>query len=414
MEAEKRPTKLLNIKTVATAIMLSILLMQLIGCASTPANPGAESSSLSPTETETEAKATAINAWIALFDAHQGSSDRYVNITFNGISHSVIEQELEKGNTVSFTWQARNFWWGDGGTNGQVQIKNFKSQITSLSLSPADQANGITWQGNMNFALLMRYRIVGWEDNYSINSPDSLTPPDSEPFSPWQDVGAEMNSYASKIIYGNPVSISIVKQNGAWSANVNALLPSDPGIILPLPLPFEGYYESETTPYKIAPTQINQSSGIPTSNDSSDVQLIAQAQLATQGKSQPGNYNSCLVYAQARGLGVTAKGNTGAFNVLYQGNDAKLVNNSPAAQLKTGILPLNNGVDLTTVLHPGDFMVWQRGIAGADPIYGHIAVVELVVADRVVISQADWAPAWKVLHTSDFVIGMYDYPIGLP
>jgi surface antigen len=160
---------------------------------------------------------------------------------------------------------------------------------------------------------------------------------------------------------------------------------------------------------------INTSNSIPSSTTSAvtDDQLIAQAQQAAQSKVQPANYTSCLVYAQARGLGVTAKGNTGAFNILYQGDDAKLVNNSPTSQLKTGIISLNNAIDLTTILHPGDFIVWQRGVAQADSTYGHIAVVELVEANRLVISQSDWSPAWKVLHTSDFVSGMYGYPLGL-
>jgi surface antigen len=140
-----------------------------------------------------------------------------------------------------------------------------------------------------------------------------------------------------------------------------------------------------------------------------DTQLIAQAQQTAKGKPQPENYTSCLVYAKARGLGDKANGNTGAFNILYQENDAKLVNNSPTSLLKTGIKPLQNVADLTTVLKPGDFIVWQRNIAGADRDYGHIAVVELVQASRIVISQSNWSPNWKVLHTTDLVSGIYGY-----
>jgi len=157
----------------------------------------------------------------------------------------------------------------------------------------------------------------------------------------------------------------------------------------------------------------------PSSGALSDEQLIAQAKQAVQGKPQPENYSSCLVYAQKRGLKASASGNPqtygdGAFNILWQGNDAKLVNNVPTASLKSGIKPLQSISNLTTVLQPGDFIVCQRDVAGANKDYGHIAVVELVETGRVVISQANWSPAWKVLHTSDFVSGMYGYPSGLP
>ena len=146
----------------------------------------------------------------------------------------------------------------------------------------------------------------------------------------------------------------------------------------------------------------------------SDTEFIARAQQAAQGKPQPGNYSSCLIYAQARSLGVTANGNTGAFNILYEGNDAKLVNNLPTASLKPGIRPLEGVSNLTTVLRPGDFVVWQRGVRGVDATYGHVAVVELVEAGRVVVSQADSPQAWKVLTTTNFVSGVYGYPLGLP
>jgi hypothetical protein len=142
-----------------------------------------------------------------------------------------------------------------------------------------------------------------------------------------------------------------------------------------------------------------------------DADLIALAQLAAENSPQPEAYTSCLLYAQARGLSVTASGNTGAFNLLYLVNDAKLVNNSPTNQLRPEIKPLQNLPDLTKVLEDGDYIVWQRGVAGSDPNYGHIAKVELVATDRVVISQAGWTPAWKVLHTSDFVPGIYGYPM---
>jgi hypothetical protein len=176
----------------------------------------------------------------------------------------------------------------------------------------------------------------------------------------------------------------------------------------------EGYYS--TGGYRLS---LKSNSGLSSpSPATTDEQLIALAQQAALGKPQPEdkeNYGSCLIYAQRRGLGVTAKGNTGAFNILYQGNDAKLVNNVPTAPLKSGIKPLQNIGDLTVVLQPGDFIVWQRNVAGANATYGHIAVVELVEAGRVVISEAGWGDKyWRVLYTSYFDVGgMYGYPLGL-
>ena len=147
-----------------------------------------------------------------------------------------------------------------------------------------------------------------------------------------------------------------------------------------------------------------------------DDQLKALAQQAAKGKAQPQDPESkvsCLRYAQRRDLKARAGGTTGAFNILYQGNDAKLdANNEPTAQLKPEIKPLKGVSDLTTVLEAGDFIVWQSNVAHATDD-GHIAVVEFVEAGRVVISEANWGDGWRVLHTSYFVDRIYGYPKNL-
>src|SRR5207249_3113157 len=45
-----------------------------------------------------------------------------------------------------------------------------------------------------------------------------------------------------------------------------------------------------------------------------DPQLIQEAQREAAGKPQPRSDQSCLTYAQTRGIGARAGGNTGAFN----------------------------------------------------------------------------------------------------
>jgi hypothetical protein len=427
MEAEKRPLKLLNKKTFMVAIMLGILLMQLIGCAGTSANPGTSSSSGSSSGSlsaeESEAETTAIDAWIVLLNAHQRSPQAFLNTSITSSEPSKVGQELNKGNTVTVKWEALDSQsYSPSRTVGEAQIKNFVCQVTANGLSPADSANGITWKGTVNFAYVMRYRGIISKGDYS-HGPSEIRPlSDQQPFSPWIDTGTWGLMGNKKIIVVSPASFSVIKQNGKWTAPVfNPLTDfGNSDINCPLPgIPYFDYYSFGwgTNPYLVIQTAENQSapiSSVQAATASTDQQLVAQAQQLTQGKPQPEKYSSCLVYAQARSLGVTAKGNTGAFNILYQGNDAKLVNNLPTAQLKSGLKPLQNISNLTTVLQSGDFIIWQRGIAGADSDYGHIAVVELVESGRIVISQAGWSPTWKVLQTRDFVSGMYGYSRGLP
>ncbi|MDD5169229.1 MAG: Ig domain-containing protein [Syntrophales bacterium] len=166
-------------------------------------------------------------------------------------------------------------------------------------------------------------------------------------------------------------------------------------------------------------------------NTLTDDELIARAKQRAQGQPAIGNL-SCLEYCQRYGIGLCAVANgstgsckLGAYNILYQNNDAA------TGTRKSGVFLLQGIDDLTTVLHgnyerpgSGDFIVWMPNAAGADSQCGHIAYVELVEAHRVVIRQANVYTVdqsgnrnyieWKVLHNSDFRDGMYGYPRNTP
>ncbi|MDD5169227.1 MAG: PQQ-binding-like beta-propeller repeat protein, partial [Syntrophales bacterium] len=131
-------------------------------------------------------------------------------------------------------------------------------------------------------------------------------------------------------------------------------------------------------------------------NTLTDDELIARAKQRAQGQPAIGNL-SCLEYCQRYGIGLCAVANgstgsckLGAYNILYQNNDAA------TGTRKSGVFLLQGIDDLTTVLHgnyerpgSGDFIVWMPNAAGADSQCGHIAYVELVEAHRVVIRQAN-------------------------
>lgn len=220
---------------------LGVLLMQLVGCGGTSSNPGSSSSSAnshgSLSAIESQAQAVAIDAWIALLNARQGTPDHHLYLTVTNMAPSAVSQALSKGNTVSIAWESCGT---ESGTKGEVQIKNFKSIVWASDLSPSDEANGITWHGNMEIAYVMRFRSVRWYDFSSFSVDEISPPPDSEPFSPWLDVGMEMphsrwdGKSWTTLILGSPVPISVVKQNGKWTATVGVGWAYAQGIIDPL------------------------------------------------------------------------------------------------------------------------------------------------------------------------------------
>jgi hypothetical protein len=145
-------------------------------------------------------------------------------------------------------------------------------------------------------------------------------------------------------------------------------------------------------------------------------ELLDRAREGARGKEQPTAGDECLVYAQKRGIGAVAAGsdgNDGAFNLLFEENDHL------SGRRKANVSALVGVADLRDVLHPDDFIIWDVN-GGANPKYGHVAVVELVEANRVVISETNWDgnlnPSWRVLATQPevgadpIVPGMYGYP----
>jgi len=245
------PILLQKKKMMVIILMMSILSLFLTNCVGI-------SSNIHVSAADAEAKNTAINAWIAMLNAHQGNGNYYLNISV-AQNPSTIYQELNKGNAISLTWVERDL---NGRTSGEMQIKSFKSIATSFPLSDADKENGITWQGTVNMAFLMRYHSVG----SGLNDTPAL-PPNNEPFSPWMDVGQEINAGIVKIISGCPVYMGAIKQNGAWTINVlneynmfDSLDSSSLGSKgITNPLPILPVYDQEygTLPHKIVQTNNN-------------------------------------------------------------------------------------------------------------------------------------------------------------
>lgn len=127
------------------------------------------------------------------------------------------------------------------------------------------------------------------------------------------------------------------------------------------------------------------------------------------GRPMPENYDQCLPYAQARGGVPSAGGNSGAYNILYEGNNAQA-----SSRLKKAVRELAGVGDLRSVLKPFDLIVWDRN-GGMNSEFGHIAVVERVERDHVLISQANALPNWGYLSRRSLSrSGVYAYPKGTP
>lgn len=132
-----------------------------------------------------------------------------------------------------------------------------------------------------------------------------------------------------------------------------------------------------------------------------DKALLEDARArADQAGRGPRDGEECLVYAQRRGAAGTAGGNTGAFNVVFEGNDAKLswdpVSKAykPGAALKASVTKLRGIADYSAAnIAEGDGLVWDsvtNSIGGGfDRTYGHISVVERVSKDRILVSEAN-------------------------
>lgn len=97
----------------------------------------------------------------------------------------------------------------------------------------------------------------------------------------------------------------------------------------------------------------------------------------------PGAYTSCALYAQARrpDLG-PASGDGGAYNYIEQYRQSQRYYRIPPEATQSGLLQ--------TPLRVGTAVVWDRGQQGADPTWGHVAIIEEIGPDYVEVSEAGW------------------------
>lgn len=99
---------------------------------------------------------------------------------------------------------------------------------------------------------------------------------------------------------------------------------------------------------------------------------------------KPGNYGSCALYAAARrpDLGTTKSSNQkfkdqAAANYIYKFKDKVFQVDS-------------SDTDLTDNLAKGYAVVWEPGVQGSDKDYGHVAIIEEIGKDYVIVSHAGW------------------------
>lgn len=99
-------------------------------------------------------------------------------------------------------------------------------------------------------------------------------------------------------------------------------------------------------------------------------------------EADPNKYTSCALYAQARrpDLGPTG-GDGGAYNYVD-----KFKNTDNSYQIPAGTTDLN-----TTPLRKGTAVVWEKSQQGSNKDYGHVAIIEDVGPDYVVVSESGWS-----------------------
>jgi uncharacterized protein YukE len=92
----------------------------------------------------------------------------------------------------------------------------------------------------------------------------------------------------------------------------------------------------------------------------------------------PKKYSSCALYAQNRrpDLGRTQHKDGSAYNYINVYKDTAF--------------QINTGDDLTKKVGKGFAVVWEPGVAGGGEVHGHVAIVEEVGKDYVIVSHAGW------------------------
>ncbi len=105
---------------------------------------------------------------------------------------------------------------------------------------------------------------------------------------------------------------------------------------------------------------------------------------------KPGNYGSCALYAAARrpDLGTTKSSNQkfrdqAAANYIYKFKDKVFQVDS-------------SDTDLTDNLAKGYAVVWEPGVQGSHKDDGHVAIIEEIGKDYVIVSQAGWGGKDKI------------------
>jgi surface antigen len=114
----------------------------------------------------------------------------------------------------------------------------------------------------------------------------------------------------------------------------------------------------------------------------------------------PTSDGSCALYAQSRRpnlgpVGNSGNGNTGAGNYIYKYKDT--------------VFQTAKNDNLVEKIATGYALIWPIGHPQANATYGHIAIVEAVYPDHVVISQAG-SPETRMELSRDFVSTLYVLP----
>jgi len=128
---------------------------------------------------------------------------------------------------------------------------------------------------------------------------------------------------------------------------------------------------------------LQQTAGRSAPSPDSPLRATSSATRRLQAAS-PADYASCVLYARARRPDLGAPGGDGgAYNYIARyretGQYYRLPIESASGDLRT------------TPLRVGSAVVWDRGVHGADPQWGHVAIVEEVGPDYVEVSEAGWA-----------------------
>jgi surface antigen len=111
---------------------------------------------------------------------------------------------------------------------------------------------------------------------------------------------------------------------------------------------------------------------------------------------EPTKNGSCAVYAQQRrpDLGKTAdpqgaSNDQGAYNYKFKEGSFQLSNNDTN--------------DLRETIAPGYALVWDKTTPGANPTYGHVAIIEEVHSDYIIVSHSGWSEGTSTKFSREYI-----------